>query len=136
MKKFLLLICAVASLTSCSLDNDLPEYHYEVLPVESFTIPQSFETGGLYEIKLRYKRPSDCHFLDGIYYDKEANIRTIAVQSSVLEKDYCNDLENEIVETAFLFECTAGPSYIFKFYKGTDAHGNDIFETVEVPVNY
>jgi hypothetical protein len=136
MKKVLLLLLTVIAVSSCSVDNDLPDYHYEVLPVESFTVPSSFRMGGLYEIKIRYKRPTDCHFLDGIYYDKIGNTRTIGVQTTVLERSYCLALDEVTVETSFLFECTGGEKYIFKFYKGADENGNYIFESVEIPVNY
>ena len=136
MKKVLLLLLTVLALVSCSLDNDLPDYHYEVLAVESFTVPQSFTTGNSYEIKVKYKRPTDCHYMDGIYYDKEGNTRIIAVQSKVIEKSDCAPLTDQIYEVSFDFICSGGTSYIFKFYKGEDEDGNNIFEEVEIPVFY
>lgn len=136
MKKILLVLFSIFTLASCSLDNDLPQYHYEILPIDSYSIPDQFTNGGQYEIKLRYRRPTDCHFLEGIYYGKDSNIRTLAIQTTVLDKSYCQDLEDTIVETSFSFICTGGHSYIFKFYKGKDQNGEDIFENVEIPVAY
>jgi hypothetical protein len=37
-------------------------------------------------------------------------------------------------EVSFNFYVTNTGSYIFKFYKGEDANGQNIFEEVEIPV--
>jgi hypothetical protein len=98
-------------------------------------VPQSFTLGQTYEIKLKYKKPSDCHSYQGIYYDKNLNVRTIGIQTAVLESTNCAPLTTEPVEVSFNFLVTNTGSYIFKFYKGEDANGQNIFEEVEIPVN-
>jgi hypothetical protein len=134
MKKLVLLTLFLLTLVSCSIDDDQPNYSYEVLPVDSYTLPASFTLGQTYEIKLKYKRPTKCHFYQGIYYDKNLNIRTIGIQTSVLQNTDCEPIDLELTEVSFKFYVTNTGSYIFKFYKGEDANGENIFEEVEVPV--
>ncbi len=133
MKKLLSILILYVTLTACSLGNDTPNYHYEVLPVDSFTLPPSFKMGETYVIKVKYKRPSDCYFFDGFYYDKDLNTRTIGVQTRVLDNN-CPAKVSDPVEVTFKFYVINNGSYIFKFYKGEDANGTNIFETVEIPV--
>ncbi|MFV8346263.1 hypothetical protein [Flavobacterium sp. ZB4P13] len=134
MKKIVLLTLFVLTLVGCSIDDDQPNYSYEVLPIDSYTLPESFTLGETYEIKLKYKKPSNCHSFQGIYYDKELNIRTIGIQTTVLESTDCTPLTAEPIEVSFKFYVTNTGSYIFKFYKGEDANGQNIFEEVEIPV--
>lgn len=135
MKKLIALALFVMTLTSCSPDNDQPNYKFEVLPVASYTIPASFTLGETYTITLKYQKPTACHFFQGIYYDKNLNIRTIGIQTAVDTDQVCNQALPAESETSFKFYVTNTGSYIFKFYKGEDANGVNIFEEVEVPVN-
>lgn len=135
MKKFVLLLLAVITVSSCSLEDDGQRYYYEVLPVESFEVPESFVLGQTYEIKVTYKKPSNCHIFNGFYYEKDLNTRIIGIQTTVLDNDDCQDLENsEPIAASFDFQVVSNGTYIFKFYKGEDAEGNNIFEEVEIPV--
>ncbi len=137
MKKIALLLLTVFALNSCSLEGTEPNYYLEVLPVESFTVPESFDMNGSYEIKVKYKRPSDCHYYEGIYYEKDGDTRIFGVQTRVLNDNDCLPLNEEPIEVKFNFVCTPGYTrYVFKFYKGEDANGNNIFEEVEIPVTY
>lgn len=134
MKKIVLFLTVITTLLSCSNDNDSPSYTYNVLPVVSYTVPTSFTLGKTYEIKLKYQKPTSCHIYQGIYYDKESNTRTIAVQTAVQNDQVCSMEIPPISETSFNFIPTNTGSYIFKFYKGKDTTGKDIFESVEIPV--
>lgn len=141
MKKIVLLLLAVIALSSCSLEENEPQFYYEVLPVESFEVPESVNFGENYEIKMTYKRPTSCHFYEGCYYKIESYCTIVGIQTYVLDQDACQVTEDEEpIEVSFnfkveSFENTTQP-YIFKFYKGKDANGNDIFEEVHIPVNY
>ena len=134
MKKIVLLTLFLLTLAGCSIDDNQPNYSYEVLPIDSYTLPQSFTLGQTYVIKLKYKKPSDCHSFQGIYYDKNLNVRTIGIQTTVFESANCKPLTDEPTEVTFNFYVTNSGSYIFKFYKGEDANGQNIFEEVEIPV--
>ena len=134
MKKIALFLILITSVLSCSVDNDNISYTYEVLPVDSYTMPDSFTLGETYEIKLKYQKPTSCHIYQGIYYDKNLNTRTIAIQTAVQNDQACTKEIPPISEVSFNFIVSNTGSYIFKFYKGEDAAGQDIFEEVEIPV--
>ncbi|UFH36273.1 hypothetical protein [Flavobacterium acetivorans] len=135
MKKIALLVLFMTTLVSCSLDNDNRDtYTYSVLPVESYTLPESFKLGETYKIELKYQKPTACHIFQGIYYAKDLNTRTIGVQTAVKDNQVCSTDVPALSETSFNFTVTATGSYIFKFYKGKDADNKDIFEDVEIQV--
>ena len=135
MKKIALFILLVTSLTGCTLDNDNQDsYSYEVLPVDSYNLPEKFTLGSTYEIKLKYSKPTVCHSFQGIYYSKDLNKRTIAIQTAVKNDQVCTQQVPAQSEASFNFYVTNTGSYIFKFYKGKDAAGVELFEEVEIPV--
>lgn len=134
MKKIVLFLIVITSFLSCSLDDDGPTYTYSVLPVDSYVVPASFTLGQTYAIKLKYQKPSACHIYQGIYYEKNLNTRTIAIQTAVQNDQACTTEIPPISEVSFNFTVTNTGSYIFKFYKGKDTAGEDIFEDVEIPV--
>jgi hypothetical protein len=134
MKKIVLFLIVITSFLSCSLDDDNTTYTYEVLPVDSYVVPASFTLGQTYEIKLKYQKPTVCHIYQGIYYEKNLNTRTIAVQTAVKKNQVCTMEIPPISEVSFNFMVSNTGSYIFKFYKGKDSAGKDIFEEVEIPV--
>lgn len=134
MKKFLILSFILVLMGSCSLDNDGPSYTSEILPIESVDIPDSFTLGEVYPITVYYYRPTTCHLFDRFYYDKENNIRTVAVIDYKYLRNDCEELEEELVEATFNFHVTSNGSYIFKFWQGEDTNGENQFLTIEVPV--
>lgn len=135
MKKVFLLLFVSVFAISCSLD-DGDKYYYEILPVESFEVPESFDFGAIYTIKILYKKPTECHTQQTLYFEKLDSIRTVAVQSLVLDKNNCNPLPNAApIEGSFRFEVLSTTPYLFKFYKGKGENGENIFEEVVIPVN-
>lgn len=134
MKKIVLFLALITTVLGCSLDDDNTRYTYEVLPIDSYTVPASFTLGQTYEIKLKYQKPTECHMFQGIYYDKNLNTRTIAIQTAVKTNQVCTAVVPPLSEVSFNFIVTNTGSYIFKFYKGKNSAGEDIFEDVEIPV--
>lgn len=135
MKKIALFILLITTLAGCTLDNNNRDsYSYEVLPVDSYILPEKFTLGNTYEIKLKYTKPSECHYFQGIYYSKDLNTRTIAIQTAVNNNQVCTQSIPAPSEVSFNFYVTNTGSYIFKFYKGKDTTGKELFEEVEVPV--
>ena len=135
MKKIALILVLMTTLVGCSLDNgNNDNYTFSVLPVESYMLPETFKLGEKYTIKLKYQKPTSCHIYQGIYYAKDLNTRTIGVQAAVLDKEICGTEVPPVSEASFDFQVTATGSYIFKFYKGKDADGKDLFEDVEIQV--
>ncbi len=90
MKKLIALTLLLVSMASCSTDNDSNNYTYEVLPIASYTVPTEFKLGETYTITLKYQKPTACHYYQGIYYDKNLNVRTIGIQTVVDNDQVCN----------------------------------------------
>lgn len=141
MKKLILFIATIFVVSSCSMDDDTPQFHVEFVPIEYVEMPASFTIGNSYQIKVWYKRPSDCHFFDGFYYEEDGSTLTVAAQTLVIEDSTCESLENEPSESAvFTFVCSPDyegtQSYHFKFYtgEGTGQVGQDSYLEYEVPV--
>jgi len=134
MKKILILSFILILMGSCSLDDDRDDFNLEILPIESVDIPDSFTIGQTYPITVTYLKPSTCHLFREFYYDKENNIRTVAVIDYKFLRNDCEDLEDELVEATFNFHVTSNGSYIFKFWQGEDNNGDNQYLTIEVPV--
>ncbi len=135
MKRLLVLCLSLLLFASCSLnDDDGKNYSFEVLPVESVDIPDSFELGETYPITISYFRPTTCYSFKELYYLKENNERTVAPITYVFENNDCTNLEDDLVEATFNFIVTSNGSYIFKFWQGEDTNGEDQYLTIEVPV--
>jgi hypothetical protein len=141
MKKLLLLFITLSLFTfsSCSLnDDDRLQFHMEFVPVTAVEMPEYFERGGTYTIDVYYTRPNDCHYFEGFAYEANGNARTVAVQTIVIEDAECQPLPTDAPEKAsFEFLCAPqynNQTYVFKFYQGADANGNQQFLEVEVPV--
>jgi hypothetical protein len=135
MKKLAVLLLLSVMLFSCTLDDNENKYHYEFLPVESFEVPSSFDFGQIYTITVFYKRPNDCHTEQSLYFEKKDSTRTIAIQSLVVDKSICTLLPDEESHAGtFEFEVLSSTPYLFKFYKGKDENGADVFEEIIIPV--
>lgn len=134
MKKIFFLLLIAISVTSCSVDDDVNDFYYEILPVESVEIPEEFVLGQTYEITVTYLRPTTCHVFNNFYYDSELNQRTVAVVTSVYQNNDCLVLIDEEVEAMFNFMVNSNGTYVFKFWQGEDENGNDLYYIVEVPV--
>lgn len=134
MKKIVLLLSAFLLFNSCTPDQDI--YSIEVLPVESVSdLPLEFVLGETYKIKMNFRRPTTCHALYGIYYEKELNTRTFAVRNLKEHRGDCIELTDVIISQTFDFEVTNTGNYIFKFWTGKDAEGNNTYLEYDIPVN-
>ena len=128
------LLAILFLVTSCSLDDDGYNVRTEYVPIESVDMPDSFELGGLYEINVTYKRPTTCHSFYTFFFGSEDNQRTVAVVNSVVDRNDCVELEDELVEVSFDFKVVYTDTYVFKFWQGKDENDNDLYYIVEVPV--
>lgn len=135
MKKLIALSLALVLLVSCSIDNENgSNYSFEILPVESVDIPSEFTLGETYPITVTYLKPSSCHLFKEFYYSKNLNERTVAPITIVYEDNNCETLDTTTEDATFNFIVTGNGSYIFKFWQGEDANGEDQYLTIEVPV--
>ena len=130
MKKFVDYCLMVVFIFSCSISDDgSQDIYYELLPVETATLPDEFHLGDTYEITLTYIRPSTCYAFNNIYYLKEGNQRTVAIVAYLVSGNNNCETLNEEMETSFNFKATNSGSYIFKFWLG-----DSNYQTVVVPV--
>ena len=136
MKKIISLLAFFFLLNSCSPLGDETNYLYEILPIDSVDIPTEFTLGQTYPITVRYNKPTTCHYFSTLYYEKDLNVRTIAVENAVKQTTNCQDLSaaDGASEYTFNFQVTSNGSYIFKFYQGKDENGVNIYLEYEVPV--
>ena len=136
MKKLFLFFAALFMLASCSREDDVPQFNVEFLPVDSVDVPESFAMGNTYQIKVHYKRPTDCYFFNGFYYEEDGDALLVAVQTLVIQDAVCEPL-TEPESAIFEFECSpnyTSSTYLFKFYKGDNEAGDPTYIEVEVPV--
>lgn len=138
VKKVLLLGLALLFFSSCSLDNDEPDVHFEFMPIENVVVPETFQYGEIYTIEYTYYRPSTCYFFSDLYYDAVGNTRTIAVINVVYHEDSditCTDLDNQLEAGSFQFQVNnSNGSYTFKFWQGVNEDGEDEYLIIDVPI--
>lgn len=132
MKKIALFLVLMTTLLSCSIDEP-DRYTSYVLPIESYILPETFVLNSTYEIKLKFQRPTACYNYRGIYYYSENNERTIGVYADTKDGDICTEVP-PVSDVSFNFTPTTVGIYKFKFYKGKDIVGADVFEEVEINV--
>ena len=135
MKRVFILILTIFTFSSCSLDDDDNTYvSIETLPIKQAIVPLEFEYGSVYTLKVIYDLPSGCHSFYNLFYQYENTARIIAINSLVNSNQACTEA---LIEKEYEFEVTVSQreNYIFKFWKGIDNEGDDVFEEIVVPVN-
>lgn len=135
-KNFLIATLIISTLFSCSLDDNgnNSNLSLKTLPIKEFIVPDSFDFSESYEITVFYDLPDECHSFRNLFYQHQGTSRIVAVNSLVDDTSNCT---LAIIEKEFTFivNVTQSQDYTFKFWKGTDNNGDDIFEEVIVPVN-
>ena len=138
MRRLYVAILAITFLTvlnSCSLDDDGVNFHYEALQITSVDVPEEFNLGQIYTIKVNMLRPDDCTLIEGFDVTKsDITVRNVVAIGAILDKPDCQPLDQEVQDT-FLFEVLYDEPYLFRFYTGKDANGEAQYLEVEVPVN-
>ncbi len=135
MKHFIALFLIAFLIVGCSKDDDnYHDYHLEYIGVKSVDIPDEFVYGQNYRIDITLELPNSCYYQYNQYdYFYEGTTRFIYPIVHVDDNVACTQ---NITETTFSVRVHAIQSepYIFKFYQGEDANGEDTFLTIEVPV--
>ncbi|PWG05805.1 hypothetical protein [Polaribacter aquimarinus] len=134
MKKIIILLLGVLVLTSCLESNDRINFDYELLPIDEYTVPNSFTLGEKDTVNLKYTFKNGCYSLDNVYYEYQDTARIVAISALVELDKACTEAivqyEYNLIVTA-----TQEEDYVFKFWKGKDSNGENIFDEVIVPVN-
>ncbi|MEO8517308.1 MAG: hypothetical protein ABI426_11205 [Flavobacterium sp.] len=135
MKKILLLLGVALAFAGCELNaDDGTKFHVELLPVDSADLPAEFKRDSLYELHIQYIRPTTCHIFNGFYYNQNLNVRTLAIETMVVEQNNCTETNHVPITEILNFKPTNQTSYIFKLWKGKDENGVDVYQEVEIPV--
>lgn len=134
IKKILVTFLITITLVSCSLgdDNDT-NLVLKSLPIKEAVVPAEFEFGMSYTIKIEYDLPDGCHTFYDLYYKQEGSSRVVAITAIVDQQANCTEA---IIpkEHEFVVKVAQEEDYTFRFWKGEDNNGDDIFEDVIVPV--
>ncbi|MBT8307401.1 MAG: hypothetical protein KJN85_10735 [Maribacter sp.] len=137
-RTFLVLIAILVSLsfTSCDLGDDGPNFHFVPLVIESVEMPESFDLNETYEINVTYTIPDGCTFYEGFDVVKEATSirKVVAVGAKRTDQEACTEVVRQEM-ASFDFVVLYDQEYLFRFYQGEDANGEQQFLEVEVPVN-
>jgi hypothetical protein len=132
IKRILILTIVGLFLSACSLDDENNNYGYETLPIKSAVVPSEFQFGTVATITVTYDLPSSCHHFYRLHYEYENTARIVAI-NSFFEDEGCTDVVTE-KELTFEVSVNQQEDYVFKFWKGKDNGGNNIFEEITVPV--
>jgi hypothetical protein len=134
--KFMSIFIMLVIFSGCNDDdqNNYHDYHLEYIGVIDAEVPDKFNYGSTYRIDVTIELPNSCYY----YYDQyeyfyEGTSRLIYPIAHVDDGVACTP---DIRTTTFSIpvQVLQSEPYIFKFYQGEDADGQDIFLTIEVPV--
>lgn len=132
---FLLLVTSFTLFTSCDIDDDV-NYHFEALQVKSVEMPEAFDYGEIYNIKVTYFRPNNCTFFEGFDVVKEdlTTRKVVTIGTVIEDEEECSGSGEDLVAT-FNFEVLYDEPYIFRYWTGEDANGEPTYLEITVPVN-
>lgn len=132
MKKFFYLVLFTIITVACSTDG--PSYRPKLLTIDQSTVPQSFKFNTTDTVKVKFTLPNACHAFHSVYYQYRDTTRIIAIRAIEYLENNCSQatIEREIKIPIRVLQRRA---YLFKFWKGKDNNGKDIFEEKAVPVN-
>lgn len=134
MKKLLLFCLFSYFLWSCSLGDDTDDFIYELVPIESVSVPDTLVLDSVHTFVYTYNSPSTCHAFHDLYYVAEDSTRTVAVINTVFDNSNCTPLEDNLIERTFDFRPSNTGTYIFKFWQGLDENDEDQYLIYEIPV--
>ena len=132
MKKFIL-VFAFLAFASCNIDNT-DDFRTHLISIDQAVTPSSLIFGSTVNITVKYTLPNGCYRFDELYYDLQGNTHTIAVRALQDLNAVCTQA---IIEEEYTLPLvvTQTQDYVFRFWKGKDNDGLDIFEEIVIPVN-
>jgi ABC-type uncharacterized transport system auxiliary subunit len=132
-KKIIVLCLLTVFVSSCLNDNE-HNLTYELLPIDEAIVPASFIFGQKDTIAIKYTLKNSCYHFDNLYYEYQDTARVVAVSAFVSLEDACAEIISQ-KEYKFAVNVTQQEDYLFKFWKGTDSNGENIFEEIIVSVD-
>mgnify|MGYP000094296505 CR=1 FL=1 len=140
MKKLLLFSLILTLFWACSGDpHKDDDFHFEILPIAEVDAPETLVVDDLNRFSYRYKLPSNCHEFSDLYYVAAGTNRTVAVVALVTDTFgaglTCQEQDDVVDERIFDFYAAQGAErYSLKFWQGEDENGEDIYLTMNIPV--
>jgi hypothetical protein len=135
MKKLVFLLFSFAFLTSCTSDDEAGSQTSNLGAVLSVTLPDNFVHAQAYGIEIIYKPPTSCDHFSGFDISKNGNDIFIGVVCSHHTSDTnCADTGNLQDSVILNFVAERDDFYIFNFWQGKNALGEDEFLTIEIPI--
>lgn len=135
MKKLAFFIGIIFIFSSCLNNDDVENYGYDFVAIDEAKTPINFTFGEVDTITVKYTLPNSCYSFRSIYYEYQDTARVVAINAFVdLSNSICNPGTAQ-QEYKIPVSATQKEDYIFKFYKGKDSIGKNIFEEIVVPVN-
>ncbi|TPN87951.1 hypothetical protein [Aquimarina algicola] len=134
--KIVLFFVIVTICIGCDLnDDDNTNFSYQLVKIEEVDLPEEFIRGKTYDIEVSYFRPTNCHSFEGFDFTRSENIRTIGAIHIVLDREDCENLQDETLSQAsFRFFVGEEESYVFRFWQGRNEEGENQFLIIEIPV--
>ena len=134
-KTLLILLCfLVVPLGSCSLDDGGVNFNFVTLQIVDAELPESFMLNTSYTIKVTYLRPNGCTFFEGFDVNQaDLTTREVVAIGSELQDTECTQQVEE-VETTFDFFVIHSEDYLFRFWTGENAEGEQEYLEIVVPV--
>lgn len=126
MKKFFVFMLFAVVTVSCSIDDDVQNYHFEFIETLNAEFPEEMFVGDTYEVSLFYNLPNTCYSVSGIDYRYTADFeRTVAIVATVYEDSECDPIDTtEPYNVSFNFVPSMAGTYTFMFVSGYDEATN------------
>lgn len=134
MKKIILLVLAAFSIISCDLGGE-ERAEFVLAPVQDVTMPDTYKVDSVSIIKVRYKRPDDCHIFNGYYYSPQGYTRTCAIEFVHLTDQNNCVADEDVYEVPLNFKPRSAGTYLFRFWNGTNTDGEQTYFEAEAIVN-
>ncbi len=128
--------------SSCSMDDDEINLAYQYSVVSQTDLPESFEKGKSYTVKVNYILPSACHAPAGIeakrgntHGDQRRDIYIAGIARYDANLSQCNREEEDLEkEASFSILIDEDEPYTFYLWNGLNDDDESQYTVVEVPV--
>lgn len=132
MKRLVILALIAISAISCDLGEE-DKTQFVLGPIQDVTMASAYKVDSVSVITIRCVRPTDCHIVNGFFYDINGFTRTVAMEFAVTDGDNCQP-ETYPYEVPLNFKPTTPGTYLFRFWDGQNQDGTDHFYEAEAVV--